>query len=92
MKKKHNIALDFIIDKLTNSIENTLTGEVFDTEIVRLTSTDAKQIMKSDWQFDWLKELKDKTKEVYKLTTVNNPTIIQGLVSIEDKRDHILCT
>ena len=89
MKKKQNIGLDFIIDKLTNSIENTLTGEVFDTEIVRLTSNDAKQIKKLDWQFDWLKELKDKTKEVYKLTTVNNPTIIQGLVSIEDKLDHV---
>lgn len=89
MKKKQNIGLDFIIDKLTNSIENTLTGEVFDTEIVRLASSDAKQIKKADWQFDWLKELKDKTKEVYKLTTVNNPTIIQGLVSIEDKQDHV---
>ena len=89
MKKQENIGLDFIIDKLTNSIENTLSGEVFDTEIVRLTSADVKQIKKSDWQFDWLKELKDKTKEIYKLTTVNNPTIIQGLVSIEDKQDHI---
>ena len=89
MKKKQNIGLDFIIDKLTNSIENTLTGEVFDTEIVRLTNADAKQIKKIDWQFDWLKELKDKTKEVYKLTTTNNPTIIQGLVSIEDKQDHV---
>ena len=89
MKKKQNIGLDFIIDKLTNSIENTLTGEVFDTEIVRLISADAKQIKKADWQFDWLKELKDKTKEVYKLTTVNNPTIIQGLVGIEDKQDHV---
>jgi hypothetical protein len=89
VKKKQNIGLDFSIDKLTNSIENTLTGEVFDTEIVRLTNSDAKQINKADWQFNWLKELKDKTKEVYKLTTVNNPTIIQGLVSIEDKQDHI---
>lgn len=89
MKKKQNIGLDFIIDKLTNSIENTLTGEVFDTEIVRLTNSDSKQINKTDWQFNWLKELKDKTKEVYKLTTVNNPTIIQGIVSIEDKQDHV---
>jgi hypothetical protein len=89
VKKKQNIGLDVIIDKLTNSIENTLTGEVFDTEIVRLTSADAKQIKKADWQFDWRKELKDTTKEVYKLTTVNNPTIIQGLVSIEDKQDHV---
>ena len=89
MKKQQNQGLDFIIDKLTNSVENTLTGEVFDTEIVRLTSTEAKQIKKADWQFNWLNELKDKTKEVYKLTTVNNRTIIQGLLSIEDKQDHI---
>ena len=89
MKKQQNIGLDFIIDKLTNSIENTLTREVFDTKIVRLANADAKQIKKADWQFDWLKELKDKTKEIYKLTTVNNPTIIQALVSIEYKQDHI---
>ena len=92
MKKRQKTGLDFVIDKLTNSIENTSTGEVFDTEIVRLTSADAKQIKKGEWQFDWPAELKDKTKEVYKLTTVNNPTIIQGLLSIEDKGDHILCT
>jgi hypothetical protein len=89
VKNKQNIGLDFIIDKLTNSIENTLTGEVFDTKIVRLTGVVSKQIKKADWQFDWLKELKDKTKEVYKLTTVNNPTIIQGLVSIQDNQDHV---
>jgi hypothetical protein len=89
VKKRQLSGLDFIIDKLTNSIENTLTGEVFDTEIVKLTSVDAKQIQKAEWQFNWHTELKDKTKEVYKLTTVNNPAIIQGLVSIEDKQDHI---
>ncbi len=89
MKKTKKIGLDFIIDKLTNSIENTLTAEVFDTEIVKLASVDAKQIKKADWQFDWHKELKDKTKEIYKLTTVNNSTIIQGLLSIEDKQDHV---
>ena len=89
MKKKINIGLDFIIDKLTNSIENTLTGEVFDTEIVRLKKVDSKQIKETNWQFDWHKELDDKTKQVYKLTTVNNPNIIQGLLSIEDKQDHM---
>jgi hypothetical protein len=81
--------LRFEIDKLTNSIENTLTGEVFDTEIVRLTATDVKYIKKTAWEFNWHKEIKDETKEVYKLTTVNNPLIIQGLLSIEDKQDHI---
>ena len=78
-----------MIDKLTNSIENTSTGEVFDTEVVRLALKDVSQIKKANWQFDWAKETKDKSKEVYKLTTVNNPTIIQGLLSIEDKQDHI---
>ena len=89
MKKRQTEGLDFIIDKLTNSIENTLTSEVFDTEIVRMTKVDAKQIKKAEWQFDWNKELKDKTKEIYKLTTINNLTIIQGLISIEDKQDHV---
>lgn len=89
MKTTKNTPLDFEIDKLTNSIENIATGEVFDTIVVRLTSKDMKLIRKSEWQFDWSKELKDKTKEIYKLTTVNNPKIIQGLLSIEDKQDHI---
>jgi hypothetical protein len=81
--------LDFVIDKLTNSIENTSTGEVFDTIIVRLTEKDLRLIHKSEWQFDWSNEIKDKTKEVFKLTTENNPSIIQGLLSVEDKQDHI---
>jgi hypothetical protein len=89
VKKLQKAGLDFIIDKLTNSIENAFTGEVFDTEIVLLTNVDSKQIKKKEWQFDWHNELKDKTKEVYKLTTVNNPAILQGLISIEDKQDHI---
>ncbi len=49
MKKRKEIGLNFIIDKLTNSIENTLTGEVFDTEIVRLINKDNKQIKKANW-------------------------------------------
>jgi hypothetical protein len=67
MKTTKNLPLDFRIDKLTNSIENTSTGEVFDTIVVRLTSKDSGFINKSEWQFDWSKELKDKTIEVYKL-------------------------
>lgn len=89
MKRTKGFGLGFEIDKLTNSIENISTGEIFDTEIVRLFQSDRKQIIQSDWQFDWTAELNDKSKAVYKLTTVNNPTIIQGLLSIEDKQDHI---
>src|SRR5690606_7973284 len=41
------------------------------------------------WQFDWKDEFAQKQKEVYKLTIVNNPSIIQGLVSLEIKADHV---
>ena len=46
MNKQTKIGLDFIIDKLTNSIENSSTGEVFNTEIVKLTEKDKKKILK----------------------------------------------
>lgn len=55
MKKRTEIELDFVIDKLTNSIENSLTGEVFDTEVTRILMKDSKQIKKADLRFDWQK-------------------------------------
>lgn len=82
-------ALSFEVDKLTNSIEHTITGEVFNTVVVALQSSDSKQIKKKDWQFDWYSELKDATKSVYKLCIENNLHVIQGLLSIEDKNDHM---
>jgi hypothetical protein len=87
VKKKNYI--DVEIDKLTNSIENTLTGEVFDTEVTQLKLADTRQIKKKEWVFDWVKEIKDEGKYVYKLTTVSNPDIMQGLISLEYKDDHI---
>lgn len=87
MKNKKTIYLDFEVDRLTNSIENAVSGEVFDTLIVKLT--DGKEIKKNDWVFNWHIEIKDRTKQVYKLTTTNNPTIIHGLISLTDKGDHI---
>ena len=89
MKRKRERLADFEIDKLTNSIENVRTEETFDTEITQLKVRDIKLIHKKDWLFDWKTEIKDKSKEVYKLSTVNNPSVIQGLISIEEKEDHI---
>lgn len=83
------ILLEVEIDKLTNSIENAVTGEVFATVVKRLTILDGKQVKKRDWQFNWKKDLTDATKETYKLTTANNPNVIQGLLSLEDKGDHV---
>jgi hypothetical protein len=54
--------LDFEVDKLTNSIENVISGEIFDTIILQLKLADGKNIKKSEWAFDWHNELKDKSK------------------------------
>ncbi|MGC4038764.1 MAG: hypothetical protein QM764_22570 [Chitinophagaceae bacterium] len=87
VKKRRETALDFEIDKLTNSIENAISGEMFDTSIIQLA--DPRQIKRTDWTFNWQAEIRDTNKEVYKLTTINNPAIIQGLISLTDKGDHI---
>jgi hypothetical protein len=84
------IQLDFIIDKLTNSIQNTISGDSFPTEVSRFTIKDSKQtIKKNGWNFNWKSELDNDINEVYKLTIVGNPDIIQGVLSIRKESDHI---
>lgn len=90
MGKDQEIGLDFIIDRLTNSIENVVTGDSFATEISILTANDLKTATtKNGWLFNWKDEFKEPARDVYKLTIVNNPTIIQGLISLEVKSDHV---
>ncbi len=85
-----NLGLDFVIDKLTNSIENIVTGDNFLTEVSVITREDLKLITKKNgWVFNWLTEIKQPEREVYKLTIVNNPNIIQGLLSLQVKSDHV---
>jgi hypothetical protein len=82
--------LDFIVDNLTNSIENVVTGDSFATEISVITITDLKSVAKKNgWDFNWRDEFKEPERDVYKLTIVNNQNIIQGLVSLEVKEDHV---
>ena len=90
MKNQTELGLDFIVDKLTNSIENVVTGDSFATDISILTINDLKVITKTKgWLFNWREEFKDPIRDIYKLTIVNNPTIIQGLISLEVKADHV---
>ncbi len=90
MKKNKEIALYFEVDKLTNSILNTISGDSFTTEVMRLTHSDLKQVTKKNgWNFNWKAELNEEKREVYKLTISNNSTIIQGLLSLSLERDHI---
>jgi hypothetical protein len=88
--KEQKKELDFLIDKLTNSIENITTGDSFLTVVSLLTTSDLKAISKkNNWEFDWKSEFKQPEREVYKLTIAGNTTIIQGLMSIEIKSDHV---
>ena len=90
MGSSKNIEQDFIIDRLTNSILNTVSGDSFQTEVIRLGKTDLKYVAKiRGWNFNWKSEFDDIKKEVYKLTIVNNSNIIQGLLSVTIEQDHV---
>ena len=89
VKKQKKILVDIEIDKLTNSIENVVSGDIFDTDVFQLFSKDSRQIKKADWQFKWQEHLKLADREIYKLVIKDNPKIIQGLISLTDQGDHI---
>ena len=90
MKESEEIGLDFIIDKLTNSIENVVSGDTLATDISLIKSSDLKNITKkNNWLFDWKYEFKQPERDVFKLTIVNNSEIIQGLICVEVKEDHV---
>ena len=90
MKKNVKVSLDFEVDKLTNSIENVVTGDNFTTDIIHITPADLRQVIKKNgWHFDWKFEYKQPERDVLKLTIVNNQQIIQGLISLEVKTDHV---
>jgi len=86
-QSKYHLAIQ--IDKLTNSIVNTISGDSFPTDVHLLQRTDLKKVnKKSGWLFNWTSECKLKDRQVFKLTIKNNPEIIQGLLSISDFKDH----
>ena len=90
MKKIKEIGLDFEVDQLTNSIVNIVTGDSFQTDISIITKNDLKTISKkNDWVFNWNDEHKHPERDIYKLTIINNQRIIQGLISLEIKTDHV---
>jgi len=48
------------------------------------------KIKKKDWFFDWQSEIDYPEREIYKLTIKDNPTVIQGLLSLSREPDYIL--
>ena len=75
---------------MTNSIENVITGDNFPTDVLLVESAELKIITKSNaWLFDWKTECKMPDRDVYKLTISGNSAIIQGLISLTEKEDHV---
>jgi hypothetical protein len=88
--KKREKGLSFEIDELTNSIKNVVSGDSFATDITLAGFTDVKLAnKKKGWEFDWELEFKEPTKDVYKLSIVNNQAIVQRLISPEVMADHV---
>jgi hypothetical protein len=77
MARQQKSYMGFIVDHLTNSIQNTISGNSFATDVMRFTKTDLKQVTKKGgWKFNWKKELGDNAKEVSKLVIRSSPNII----------------
>lgn len=89
MPRQTKYHLDIHIDKLINSILNTISGDSFQTDINEMTKGDLNKITKKNgWHFNWIAEFKMRDRKVYKITIKDNPNIIQGLASISDYKDH----
>ena len=89
MAKHTKYDLGIEIDKLTNSIANTISGDSFPTDVHPVTRADLKNTTKkSGWLFNWANEYKLTDRQLFKLTIRNNPAIVQGFLSISDYNDH----
>jgi len=90
VKKLQKSELNILIDKLTNSLENVQSGDSFPTEVSLLTKAELTNITKKNgWRFNWATEFKQPARDIYKLTIANNPNIIQGVISLEIKANHV---
>lgn len=89
MVKYTKYRLGIEIDRLTNSIVNTISGDNFPTDVHPVTKADLKTTTKKNgWLFNWASKFKLTDRQVFKLTIRNNPEIVQGLLSISDYTDH----
>ncbi len=76
------------LDKLTNSIENRITGDSFDTQVLPLEENEIEKIKKG-WNFDWILEWNSEKSKVFKLIVEENIDVIQGLISLNYKEGFV---
>ncbi len=81
MKQEQN----FTIDKLTECIERTDTGDKYDTVLKAVVKEDLKNVLRRNkWNFTCKAFLKKPDLQVYKLVLKDDPSEeIQGLISLQ---------
>ena len=93
MKKQNKYHLDITIDKLTNSILNTISGDSFPTDVHPVTKADLKTVTKKNgWLFTWATELKFSDRHVFKLTIRDNRILFKVLRVLAIIKIIIICT
>lgn len=81
--------LNIFVNKLTDCIVNTVSGDVFDTEVNLVASKELRNATKKKgWNFNWRKEFNNTDRQVYKLTIRGNIEVIQGLVSVSEYENY----
>lgn len=83
-----NKLVNIEIDKLTNSIENRITGDSFDTQVLPVKENEIEKIKKG-WNFDWILEWNSENSKVFKLIVEDNTGVIQGLISLNYKEGFV---
>src|SRR5689334_5113737 len=79
----------FLIDKVTSSVEDVLTGKSFETEVIATNTADLKKILKKNgWRFNWRKEFELKERKLFKLVLKGQLTV-EGLISFQIAENYI---
>ncbi len=74
--------------EVTGRIQNVVTTEIFSTEFSPATMKDLRQAnQQHDWSFNW-NGFTD-SFHVIKLTTLHNPTVLQGLVGFTVQKNYV---
>ncbi len=73
------------INALTNSIQDRITGQEFETNVIEVTFEEIRTL--TNWNFDWQKEYNQ--FKVYKLVLAKATSEIQGLISFQVRKGYV---
>jgi hypothetical protein len=89
MNKSRAKKTSVLIDKITNSIEDAKSGKSLETDVLPITKSEIKTILKKNgWQFNWRMEFRETNRQLFKLV-LRGDSNVQGLLSIEVMNGYI---